>query len=335
MKRIIAVLLIIAMGISFLLNNSEICLAEEIESRTLYVDDDGTQEYTSIIQAINNASDGDTIYVYSGVYDGYFLINKSINLIGANKENTIIRGGDFLLIRNGLITILANNVTISGFTIKNSTHPYYLTLHGIGPPTWIYDVAIGIIVESNFTKIIDNTITNNNGYGILLNQSHNILISNNEIKNHVFSCIYLKNSSNNIIINNTILNNEKGIVFHINSTDNVLYHNNFINNTYYHAYTESNNTFYNADLQQGNYWDDYNGTDRNNDAIGDTSYAISGDINQDPYPLILPYRGGLTTKGFFVDEDVVIHMLIIGIVIASIVSIPIAYAWYRKIRPPD
>ena len=38
----------------------------------------------------------------------------------------------------------------------------------------------------------------------------------------------------------------------------------------------------------GNFWDDYHGTDNNNDGIGDTPYVIDGN-NQDNYPLVEPY----------------------------------------------
>ena len=66
-------------------------VVSEETSNTFYVDDDGTVEYTSIQDAIDNASDGDTIFVYNGIYEEEsFSINKSINLIGEDKENTII-----------------------------------------------------------------------------------------------------------------------------------------------------------------------------------------------------------------------------------------------------
>jgi hypothetical protein len=36
---------------------------------------------------------------------------------------------------------------------------------------------------------------------------------------------------------------------------------------------------------EGNYWNNYNGTDNNGDEIGDTPYIIA-ESNQDNYPLI-------------------------------------------------
>ena len=37
-------------------------------NKTIYVDDDGGADYTKIQDAIDNASDGDTIFVYEGLY---------------------------------------------------------------------------------------------------------------------------------------------------------------------------------------------------------------------------------------------------------------------------
>jgi len=303
---------------------------QEIDGNIIYVDDDGGKNYTSISEAVENATDEDTIFVYNGMYKGYFSINKSITLIGENKENTIITS-DFSD-QNGLITILKNNVTVSGFTIKNSTIPHYHSLDEVDPPTWIYDVAIGIIVNSDDNIIDGNDIVNNHGYGILLNQSHNTTISNNTITKHDFSCIYLKDSSNNTIVNNSIRDNEKGIMFHRNSTNNILYFNNFINNTFYHVQSNASNTFYNPVTGTGNYWDDYSGTDKNNDAIGDSPYNISGGNNQDLYPLMAPYYGRLVIEKYYVDQDLVIYMLWIAMIATIIFSVPIAYFWYRKIR---
>jgi len=331
MKKITIIILTIALGISFLQINTNNGICQKTQGRIIYVDDDGNKDYSSINEALNNASDGDEIFVYSGIYAGYFFINKSISLIGENNENTNICLLPNQSISKSLIAILADNVTISNFTIKNNILPTIDTTETL-PPTWIYDYGIGIEVLSNNNILSGNNIKNNSGYGIFLNNSQNTKIYNNNLTQHTQSCIYLKNSSNNLIINNTIINNKRGIIFHIKSTNNTLYYNNFINNTYYHVYCESNNLFYNKNLEQGNYWDDYNGTDKNNNAIGDTPYQISGGNIQDLYPLISPYLGRLTLKEYYVDIDALFNMLIIGVVIAMVVSIPIAYIWYKKTR---
>jgi len=61
----------------------------------LYVGGSGPGNYTRIQDAIDNASDwGDTVFVYddSSPYYEFLIINKSISLIGENKDTTIIKG---------------------------------------------------------------------------------------------------------------------------------------------------------------------------------------------------------------------------------------------------
>ena len=52
----------------------------------LYVGGSGPNNYTSIQQAIDAAHNGDTIFVYSGVYYEHVRIYKSINLMGENEK---------------------------------------------------------------------------------------------------------------------------------------------------------------------------------------------------------------------------------------------------------
>jgi parallel beta-helix repeat protein len=341
MKRIIVGILLICIGISFLLTASEMAISEESQETILYVDDDGGKQYLTISEALNNASDGDTIYVYNGTYYGNLSISKSISLIGENKENTIISGTFFSVYgspnyqhSSNLINVISDNVKISGFTIKNSTWLEALPSineNNISSPSMMINVGVGIRISSDNITISGNNITQNGESGITVYNGQNIIISSNQISGNSQG-IYLQRCSNNTIMNNTIKNNTWGVVFLSEASENVFYHNNFINNTLYHTSDNGKNIFYSEELKQGNYWDDYNGTDKDNDAIGDTPYTILGGLNQDPYPLIMPYLGRLVLKEYYVDQDLVIYMLWIAMIVAIIFSIPIAYFWYRKIR---
>ena len=87
----------------------------------LYVGGSGPGNYSNIQDAIDNASNGDTVFVYSGVYiqiQGkkiFILLGKSIHLIGENKNTTILRGNA----SSEEVRVYADNVEISGFTIIN------------------------------------------------------------------------------------------------------------------------------------------------------------------------------------------------------------------------
>ena len=57
---------------------------------TLYVGGNGPGNYTKIQQAIDIANDGDTVFVYNGFYNENIEIDKSIKVIGEDKNITFI-----------------------------------------------------------------------------------------------------------------------------------------------------------------------------------------------------------------------------------------------------
>ena len=60
--------------------------------KTLYVGGSGPGNYSKIQDAINNASDNDTVFVYddSSPYYENIVMDKPINLIGENMNSTVI-----------------------------------------------------------------------------------------------------------------------------------------------------------------------------------------------------------------------------------------------------
>ena len=71
------------------------------------------EDYPVIQWAINAAKPGDTILVSEGTYYERIVINKTLNLLGENRDKTIIdaRG------TGTVVAITADNVNFSGFTI--------------------------------------------------------------------------------------------------------------------------------------------------------------------------------------------------------------------------
>lgn len=150
----------------------------------LYVGGSGGGNYSSIQTAVDAASPGDTIFVYNGTYFENVIINKSINLIGENRETTIINGGT-----TDVINIIADCVNVSDFTIKS-----YINHWGTG------------IILNNVQKCnIKNNSCSNNGYiGIFLDSSLNNNINYNDVIYNGYYGIYFTSSSNNTISNNNI-----------------------------------------------------------------------------------------------------------------------------------
>ena len=65
---------------------------QNVEAKTVTVDDDGGQDFKNIQDAIDFADEGDIVFVYSGTYYENVIINKSINLEGEDMDTTIIDG---------------------------------------------------------------------------------------------------------------------------------------------------------------------------------------------------------------------------------------------------
>jgi len=148
-----------------------------------YVDDDnvtgpwdGTKEhpYQNITSGLEHTSDGDTIFVYEGIYYECVVVNKGVSLVGEDRDSTIIDGNE-----NGtVVSITANNVGIKGFTIRRS-----------GTRSW----DSGIFVHSSGNDISHNKITNNND-GIILHSRSNNLISDNTITNNNYGVSFYNNT---------------------------------------------------------------------------------------------------------------------------------------------
>jgi parallel beta-helix repeat protein len=283
--------------------------------KTLYVGGSGGDNYTRIQYAIDNASDGDTVFVYddSSPYYENIEIEKSINLVGEDKNTTVIESNEsWSVIRIGAWPE-SIKVNVSGFTIQSGIPPQ--------PPP---DDNCGIILTDDNCNVSGNIITNTY-YGILLYDSYlnriydNILIDNtigictdHSNVNYIYQNNITKNeygidlsihSGHNFVYENIIWNNERGIYVEAFSTgknyiflnnildnqigieidgieftspdNNHIYQNNFIGNIQYNALITDEPGFnYWDDQGVGNYWDDYTGKDKDGNGIGDTPYII-------------------------------------------------------------
>jgi parallel beta-helix repeat protein len=95
--------------------------------------------YPTIQEAINNANDGDTIYVKAGTYYEHVVVNKTVSLVGENESTTIIDGGG-----TGVVVELQSvHINLSRFTIRSGEK-------GILLPSGS---------ETGFNTISNNTIT--------------------------------------------------------------------------------------------------------------------------------------------------------------------------------
>jgi parallel beta-helix repeat protein len=114
---------------------------------TLYVGGTGLDNYSSIQDAIDNASDGDTVFVYDegSPYYEQLVINKTIYLIGEDKYSTVINAQ---YVDTPVKIHDVDNCLVSGFTIQNC--------HWSGTE---YSQAVVEIIRSDYVNIRGNILT--------------------------------------------------------------------------------------------------------------------------------------------------------------------------------
>jgi len=184
---------------------------------TLYVGGSGPNNYTKIQDAVDNASNEDTVFVYNGEYNDYYpdgqfgytvKVNKEIKLLGEDRNHTIINGtGHAITVR-----VSANNVEINGFTIQNGGGSFC--------------GGVRIMDGKIRTRVRYNIIKNNNA-GVFMMFNRDVDIRNNIIENNG-NGIYVYDSTTTDIMDNIIANNTNGIVIVYGNIDAWFFPINFI-----------------------------------------------------------------------------------------------------------
>lgn len=224
---------------------------------TLYV---GTGEaYLHIQDALDDAVDGYRIFVYNGTYHENLIINHRIDLFGEDRSNTIINGN-----RTTVITVNADNVNISHFTIHNTNALEGTDIIRVnGENSIITDNIISLGhhgIELYYTDnhlIYDNVIQDNDGDGVRLIQSHNNANISFNIITRNNNGVYLYASDGIDIYHNDIQHNDQSGIF-LNSTcqNNIIRNNNASENgnhgIYLNDYSDYQTIVYNSVFNNNN-----------------------------------------------------------------------------------
>jgi len=179
---------------------------------TIYVDDDGTADYTSIQDAIEAADDGDTIHVYPGTYYGLITINKTLTLTGEEAATTIIDGEQ---LGEDTITVTANDFHISGFTIRNSPRGYG------------YNSGLKLYHAHNCT--IEHMVFTDNCWAAEIRDSENCMFKDNQIIDNVQGGVHLVFADAAVIKDCFFTGSERRGLQIFKGNDQIIMENTFIN----------------------------------------------------------------------------------------------------------
>jgi hypothetical protein len=263
---------IVLMFIGTVVNSSS---AQNIENSSsasrghwLYVGGSGPGNYSNIQDAVDNASDGDIVFIYddSSPYHERVTVKKSITITGENRDTTIIDNehdyfdiislyADHITIHNLTLTntsytglsIESNNNTISRLRISHCNCGIVI---GSGAGSIYQKLTMGNIIRDNIIEnmsmgfdgsdLYNNTIFHNLFYNVYdapigifysfeNNFSYNIIDGLHDGINLYFYGFYLYLCFKNTFFRNNL--SHCGTAFFVENSFNFFTQNNFLNNS--------------------------------------------------------------------------------------------------------
>jgi parallel beta-helix repeat protein len=219
----------------------------------LVVDDDGGADFTTIQEAINNATSGDVVFVRSGIYHEKIVVDKSnLTVIGEGNQLTIIDGGG----DGPVVRISADDVVFTGFTVRQggdrpgveilkkanfisnrvlqSKIGVFVSFECVVADNYIADCGNGVSLYSCFNATVKANNFSGNTVGISLSSSYYNLIANNTITQSIpggHGITVLSNSYGNTIEGNLLWNNSHGMWLSSSSHENLIVGNTIAKNS--------------------------------------------------------------------------------------------------------
>lgn len=261
-----------------LTNNS----MSDSSSINLHISGQGKEDFNQTIGNLNTVNGGPIEYHF---YEpGLVLDSVDANHItvaysdGASIRNATILNGDSIYV------VGTNDAEVKNSRVSGSYQGAYFS-------------------NSDNSVIRSNNFRGNRGEGIRLEDSSDNSVLKNDVTSNSKGLFLTGSSSNNEIKENTISSNDKGIdIFDSGSSGNLIFNNRFRNNDInavdlsttrknkWNTSRSEGTNIIGGDYIGGNFWNDYGGTDRNSDGIGDTNlpYNSKGNIKAggDYLPLI-------------------------------------------------
>lgn len=166
--------------------------------------------YNTIMEGVNHAVSGDTIFVEGGDYYESVTMKEGIHLIGSGSlvTNIIVTQSNAAVIFNNIV-----NAEINGFTIKNDANylPFNALLICESSSPIIKNNCIEclfppgsalFIIWNNSNPLLENNYIKD----VQIDISHsNPIVKNNFIENSIFNNVFCSNESNATFTGNTLI----------------------------------------------------------------------------------------------------------------------------------
>jgi len=258
-----------------------LCTCSATSASNLRVSSVTEGDYISIQAAIDEAEDGDTIFVSPGTYVENLKINKEVRIWSDSRkpEDTVITAADPT---QSTVEVSVDRASFSGFGIQGSE-------------------KAGILLTGVKSCYINNNKVQGAEYGIFLNGSKKNTISNNLITLNEKGIRFERSNSNDILDNIIAYNYGPGISLQA-SIKNLIY-NNYLKNAenvekklvnaenLWQSPLVTKQNIVRGPYIAGNFWADPEGkgysetcVDENSNGICDVSYNVTGG-GTDKFPL--------------------------------------------------
>ncbi len=238
----------------------------------IVVDDEGDGDYTTIQEAIDSATEGQTICIYSGTYFENIEINKTITLKGIDEElgigddtgKPIIDGKD----KHSSIYVTADEVIIIGLNVLNNNNQgiylFYssycliknndfkscgINIYGELPQNYNSHEIENNSIDGKpirYYKKVNNKIFSMETGQIILTECNNWTIHNVTLCNAIG--IQISYSTNIKITYNHIYDNNQGIVI-FESQDVNISNNNISNNNWGVTLWNSGSSYFDSEIK--------------------------------------------------------------------------------------
>ncbi len=221
MKRFFQLICVLAFGLLALL----VLGGQAAEAATIVVDANGNGDYENIQDAIDAASDDDTIKVWDGYYEERITVDKRLSIIGNDSATTIDGSGD------DVVTIESPWVNLTGFIIKGNG------INGAGVYSEEDNVSLdklnvtghmyGIFLNGSSNAKLENNTAYKNTLGIMLTAAPSNYIAHNTVDDNTALGIFLTEESHNctIIYNNVTGNKGFGVAAQYSNNTQIIRNN--------------------------------------------------------------------------------------------------------------